>query len=70
MLHLKAELFEVLPLLGLLTIVHHDVRLLWRRGTSKMDPPRALVLELFPRALVYAPDELLHHLDYAPVAQK
>ena len=70
MLHPKSELLEVLPLLGLLTIVHHDVWLLWRRRTSKADSPRAPVLELFPRMLLYALDELLHRLDRASVAQE
>jgi len=67
-LHPKVKLFEMLPVLGLFLIVHHDVGLIWIRRASKADPPWTLVLELFVRALLDAPDELLHHLERAPMA--
>ena len=69
-LHLKANIFKMLPLLGLFPIVHHDVGLVWGRRASKADPPWTPVLELFLRVLLDAPDELLHHLERASMAQK
>ena len=67
MLDSKAELLEMLPLLGLLLVVHHNVWLLWRHGTSQADLPRAPVLEIFLRAFLYPPYELLHHLKRPPL---
>ena len=60
MLHPETKLFKVLPLLHLLLIVHHDIGLIRRRGGSKVDPSWALVLELFLRVCLEAPDKLLH----------
>jgi hypothetical protein len=70
MLHAKTKLLEMLSLLGLFLIIHHDVGLVWRRRASKADPPWSLVLELFLRTLLDSPNELLHHLERAPMAQK
>jgi hypothetical protein len=61
MLHPETKLFEVLPLLYLLPIVHHVIGLVRRRGGSKADPSWTTVLELFLRACLDAPDKLLHH---------
>jgi hypothetical protein len=70
MLHPKAKLLEVFPLLGLLAVVHHDVRLLWGRRALETDLPGAPVLELFLRAFLYPPYELLHHLKRPPMMQE
>ena len=56
------KLFEMLPILGLFLVVHHDVGLILRCRASKADPPGAPVLKLFHCALLDAPDEILHHL--------
>ena len=68
MLHLETKLFEVLPLLSLLSIVHHDVGLVRRRGGSKADPSWTPVLELFLRVCLDALNKLLHHLERASMA--
>ena len=67
-LHPETKLLEVLPLLRLLPIVHHDVGLIRRSGGSKADPPQTLVLHFLLHARLNAPDELLHCLERAPVA--
>ena len=67
MLHPKTKLLKVLPLLCLLPIIHHDIRLIRRRRGSKENPSWTLVLELFLRACLDAPDKLLHRLERAPV---
>jgi len=70
MLHPKAKLLEMLPLLGLLPIVHKDVRLGWVGGGPDADPVGAPVLHLLLRARLDTPDELLDGLERPPVTQK
>ena len=70
MLHPEMKLLEVLPLLGLLPIIHHNVGLIRRRGGSKADPSRTPMLELFLHAHLNASDKLLDRLERASMAQK
>jgi len=70
MLHPKIKLLEVLPLLCLLLIIHHDIGLIWRRRGSKTNPSWTPVLELFLRASLDTSDKLLHYLKRAPMMQK
>ena len=70
MLHLETKLFDVLPLLRLLPIIHHDVGLIWRRGGSKADPAWTPVLELLLCACLNTLDELLNCLERASMAQE
>ena len=62
MLHPEAMLLEMLPLFGLLPIIHKDIRLGWVGGGPNADPTGALVLHLLLRACLDAPDELLDSL--------
>ena len=62
MLHPEAKLLEMLPLLGLLPIVHTDVRLGRVSGGPNADPVGAPVLHLQIGARLDAPDELLDGL--------
>ena len=50
MLHPEAKLLEMLPLFGLLPIIHKDIRLGWVGGVPNADPTRAPVLHLLLRA--------------------
>ena len=70
MLHPEAKLLEMLPLLGLLPIVHKDVRLGRVGGGPNADPVGALVLHLLIGARLDTPNELLNSLERPPVAQK
>ena len=66
MLHPEAKLLEMLPLFGLLPIVHKNVRLGWVGGGPDADPVGAPVFHLLLRARLNAPDELLDRLERPP----
>ena len=66
MLHPKAELLDVFPLLCLLPIVQEDVRLGRVVGGPDADPIRAPVLHLPVGPRLYAADEILDGLEGAP----
>lgn len=70
MLHPEAKLLEMFPLLGLLPIIHKDVRLGWVGGGPNADPTGAPVVHLLLRACLDAPDELLDSLERPPMTQK
>jgi len=70
MLHPEAKLLEMLPLFGLLLIIHKDIRLGWVGGGPNADPTGAPVLHLLLRARLDAPDELLDSLERPPMMQK
>jgi len=61
-LHPEAELLEVFPLFGLLTIIQKDVVLGRIGGGPNADPVGAPVLHLQIGARLDAPDELLDGL--------
>jgi len=69
-LHLEVKLLEMFPLLGLLPIIHKDVRLGWVGGGPNADLTGAAVLHLLLRACLDAPDELLDSLERPPMMQK
>ena len=66
MLHPEVKLLEMLPLLGLLPIVHENVRLGWVGGGLDADPVGAPVLRLLLRARLNTPDELVDRLERPP----
>jgi len=70
MLHPEVKLLEMLPFLGLLPIVHKDVRLGWVGGGPDADPVEAPVLHLLLRARLDALDELLDGLERPPMMPK
>ena len=70
MLHPKAELLDVFPLLRLLPIVKKDVRLRRVVGSPDADPIGAPVLHLPVGPCLDAADEVLDGLEGAPMAQE
>ena len=70
MLHPKAKLLKMLPLLSLLPILHKDVRLGWLGGGPDADPVGAPVLHILLRARLDASNELLDGLERPPMMQK
>ena len=70
MLHPKAELLDVLPLLCLLPIVQKDVRLGRVVGGPDADPIGAPVLHLPVGPCLDTADEILDGLEGAPMAQE
>jgi len=70
MLHLEVKLLKMLPLFGLLPIIHKDVRLGRVGGGPNADPIWAPVLHLLLRARLDALDELLDGPERSPMMQK
>ena len=70
MLHLEAELLDVLPLLSLLPIVQEDVGLRRIGGSPDANPIGAPVLHLLVGPHLDAADELLDGLEGPPMAQE
>jgi hypothetical protein len=66
-LHPEAKLLEMFPLLGLLPIIHKDVRLGWVGGGPNADLIGAPVFHLLLRAHLDTPDELLDTLERPPM---
>ena len=67
MLHPEAKLLEMLPLFGLLPIIHKYIRLGWVGGGPNADSIGATVLNLLLRTRLDAPDELLDSLERPPM---
>jgi len=70
MLHPKAELLNVFPLLCLLPIVQEDVRLRRVVGGPDADSFRAPMLHLPVGLRLYAADEILDGLEGPPMVQE
>jgi len=70
MLHPKAELLDVFPLLGLLPVIQEDVRLGRIGGSTDADPIGAPVLHLQVSPRLDTANEILHGLEGSPMTSE